>query len=153
LFSVVFAAAVLGFGSAEAAMVPATDDSGGDTLEQFVRKCKAVDVLQGRSKELSGTAGFKAGLDFGQCVGYITGVLEFHAVVRGADPEAALFCLPARGISISDVIQLVTKYAEEHPEDRHKPINAHLVGILITAFPCREEPASNSDQNRSTEHL
>src|SRR5215510_6708684 len=148
LLSILVAATVLALaGSADAATIRATDDTGGDTVEQFVRKCKAVDVVQDRSKDLSGAAGFKGGFDFGQCVGYVSGVLEFHAIVRGVDPEAALFCLPARGISISEVIKLVTKYADEHPEDRQKSINAYLLGILITAFPCGEEPASNSDQN------
>lgn len=132
---------------------PATPDSGGDTLEQFLQKCKAVGAIKEASVPLDGADGFKAGFEFGQCVGYISGVLELHAVVRGADPDAALFCLSPRGITINEVIKLVTKYADEHPEDLKKSASVNLLGILMSVFPCEEPSTKNSESPRPAIHL
>src|SRR5262245_20189887 len=65
------ASLILFAGSVHAAPVGSADDSGGDTLEQFVKKCKAVDAFKERSGDMHSAEGFKAGFDFGQCVGYI----------------------------------------------------------------------------------
>jgi hypothetical protein len=139
-FAVTAAIALIFARSAQAA--PGTDSSGGDTLEQFLRKCKAVDVVKQRSTDFNGAEGFKAGFDFGQCVGYISGVLEFHAVMRGAEPGSAVFCLPLRGITINRVITLVTRYAEEHPEELQKSLSVELLGVLASVFTCTDAPLS-----------
>jgi hypothetical protein len=144
----------VGTAYAAPASSPATaPDSGGDTLEQFLQKCKAVGAIKEASAPLDGADGFKAGFEFGQCVGYISGVLELHAVVRGADPDAALFCLSSHGITINEVIKLVTKYADEHPEDLKKSASVNLLGILMSVFPCQEPSTKNSDSPRPAIHL
>jgi len=156
LLSVMMTVIVVSFvGTAYAApaSTPASPDSGGDTLEQFLQKCKAVGVIKEASTPLDGADGFKAGFEFGQCVGYISGVLELHAVVRGADPDAALFCLSPHGVTINEVIRLVTKYADEHPEDLKKSASVNLLGILMSVFPCQEPSTTNSESPRPTIHL
>jgi hypothetical protein len=140
-------------GSVHATPAAGSADSGGDTLEQFAQKCKAVDALKERAADVQGADGFKAGFDFGQCVAYISGVLEFHAVLRGIDPEMALFCVPARGVTINEVVKLVVKYADEHPEDRKKSISGTLLGLLMQEFPCQAEPSKKPDSERSTTRL
>jgi hypothetical protein len=124
-----------------------------DTLEQFVQKCKAVDAIKQQSDQLNGPEAFRAGFEFGQCVGYISGVLELHAVVRGIDPDAALFCLPEGGLSLNNAIKLITTYAEKHPEDLHIPIGVNLLSILVSEFPCEQSAPTSSETNRPTTHL
>lgn len=124
-----------------------------DTLEQFVQKCKAVDAIKQEPEHLNGPEAFRAGFEFGQCVGYISGVLELHAVVRGLDADAALFCLPDRGFSLNDAIKLVTTYAEKHPEQLQVPIGVNLLSILVSEFPCQHDGSTPSDSNRPTTHL
>jgi hypothetical protein len=153
LASVAVASLILFAGAAHAAPGGSANDSGGDTLEQFVKKCKAVDAFKERSEGTNSAEGFRAGFDFGQCVGYISGVLEFHAVLRGIDPGAALFCVPSQGITISEVIKLITKYADEHPEDGSKSISGSLLGVLIEALPCQEAIQKKSDSDRSPTRL
>jgi hypothetical protein len=71
------------------------------------------------------TSTFKAGL-FG---GYVMGV---HDALENRD-----FCSPAGGTR-SQILDVVTKYLEAHPEIRHKSGFALIIEALKKEFPCKK---------------
>lgn len=68
------------------------------------------------------------------CLAYIRGVAEGLKVSEGSG-AARLFCLPVGG-DYGQARDVVVKYLNDHPEQRHYPA-AYLVSFALTqAFPC-----------------
>ena len=71
-----------------------------------------------------------------RCIGYIDGMLEFHALIQVVKPRVTLFCLPPAGISIDQARRVFVKWAQEHPSQLHETARVSVVLALVEAFPC-----------------
>ena len=73
----------------------------------------------------------------GTCAGYIMGVIDSHNGAAGTEkmPEP-YFCIPG-DVSRGQLIDIVLKYVEAHPERRHFG-GATLIWIaLVFEYPCQ----------------
>src|ERR671912_535945 len=55
------------------------------------------------------------------CSRYIDGILDMQAVMIGLGGAFPLFCLPQAGVSVDDATKIFVKWANEHPDELHKP--------------------------------
>ena len=120
------------------------DENGGDTLEQFVRKCQVVVDKERLPATEDLVEHFTAGLDTGQCTGYLSGVLELHTLIRNASPASSVFCVPSKGITVYQAVKILLKHAHEHPEYLHQPVLVQALLSLAVAFPCKETRSKGS---------
>jgi hypothetical protein len=56
---------------------------------------------------------------------------------------------PPEGVSYKQGIDMVAKYLQDTPSNRHRPATEIILGILITAFPCEREPTRADPANRN----
>ena len=80
----------------------------------------------------------QAGYQAGMCLGYIRAVSD--AVQSSANSKTgvpALFCIPGgeAGVTSGQVVKVVIKYLEEHPQDLHKDAAGLVMSGLAEAFP------------------
>lgn len=71
------------------------------------------------------------------CSRYIDGILDMQSVMIGLGGAFPLFCLPQSGVSVDDAMKVFVKWANEHPDELHKPARVSVVVALNAAFPCR----------------
>jgi hypothetical protein len=71
------------------------------------------------------------------CSRYIDGILDMQSVMIGLGGAFPLFCLPKSGVSVDDATKIFIKWANEHPDELHKPARVSVVVALNAAFPCR----------------
>ena len=71
------------------------------------------------------------------CSRYIDGILDMQAVMMGLGGAFPLFCLPKSGLSVDQAMKIFIKWANEHPDERHKAARISVVVALNAAFPCR----------------
>jgi len=60
------------------------------------------------------------------CFGFVVGISDAHST---------LWCSPA-DVDPTQMIRIVTKYSQEHPEDVRLPAGSLVANALFTAFPC-----------------
>jgi len=86
---------------------------------------------------------FQKGMDMGSCWGYVGGVYESlrsertcpNLLVKPWVPGRSVICVP-EGVTYVQVIRVVVKFLQVHPERLHE-YRLHLVQEAIkTAFPC-----------------
>jgi hypothetical protein len=71
------------------------------------------------------------------CSRYIDGILDMQSVMIGLGGAFPLFCLPPSGVSVDNATKIFIKWANEHPNELHKPARVSVVVALNAAFPCR----------------
>ena len=72
-----------------------------------------------------------------RCSGYLAGIVDANAIVSGMRGKpAALFCLPDTGLENEQVIRIVVKYLNDHPEHLHEQARMGAIIALRLAFPC-----------------
>ncbi len=77
-------------------------------------------------------------LDFGYCVGYLTGLQGMEWFTRVVlEQQDKLFCIPA-GVGAEQRVRVVVQYLEEHPERLHLPAAGEVAIALNKAFPCAD---------------
>ena len=70
------------------------------------------------------------------CDGYILGILDFQeALVGWSRLDEPIFCTPDSAIS-GQLIKVVIKYLNEHPEKLHFAASGAVTNALGIAFPC-----------------
>jgi len=70
------------------------------------------------------------------CVGYVMGITDAHGTFTDWGEMSPLWCTPDN-MSTGQMVRVVTKYLQEHPEDLHLQA-ASLVSIALRkAFPCK----------------
>lgn len=113
--------------------------------EVLRNECRAV--LRGREEGAMKQADMVLAQD---CLGYIRGFVDGHAVVRDArsaaqrgtteatrDTGSAVgYCLP-ENVSVEQPVEVYVKFADEHPELLHFPAALLLHDALAEGFPCR----------------
>ena len=70
----------------------------------------------------------------GACVGYIVGIVDSHDTMVKVT-EVPMFCQPENATA-GQLVKVVTKYLNEHPEDLHYSASSEVYGALMEAFPC-----------------
>ena len=77
---------------------------------------------------LAGQFGARAGL----CVGFINGYRQLATML----PEQKLLCLPSENVPNGQLIKVVVKYLDQHPEKLHLPAAQLIYESTNEAFPC-----------------
>jgi len=71
-----------------------------------------------------------------QCSSYIVGVVDIHSAFVGWKDLERYWCFPSNNMGKSQLVRVVTKYLQEHPEDLHFLASGLVANALILAFPC-----------------
>jgi len=69
------------------------------------------------------------------CFGFVTGISDAHDNFVVWDKMSPLWCSPDN-VAASQLIRIVTKHLQEHPEILHDAASSQVLNALITAFPC-----------------
>ena len=73
---------------------------------------------------------------YNECAGYIMGLIDYQdTLLDWSDLDKPLFCVPD-GAKTSQLVKVVTKYLNEHPERLHLNISSVAAISLYEAFPC-----------------
>ena len=91
------------------------------------------------SEDCKTSDGNSATFQDGVCLGYVLGAkdsFEFAAKVHHVTPD---FCIPD-GVTNGQVVKVVVKYLNNHPEDLHYSAESLVVYALGAAFRCAEVP-------------
>jgi hypothetical protein len=72
----------------------------------------------------------------GRCLGYIIGVADLQTMVKKTLPENRQSCI-AEGVTAGQILEVVTKYLNQHPEERHFNASVLIVKAIAEAFPCQ----------------
>ena len=74
--------------------------------------------------------------EYQACGAYIAGIHDYQAtLVAWTDLDGPFFCAPAKG-KTSQLVKVVTKYLNEHPEKLHLAASGLVSSALYDAFPC-----------------
>ena len=71
----------------------------------------------------------------GVCVGYIRAIYDQNLFEQAMYTRPQFFCIPQEA-SPKQVIRVVVKYLEDHPEELHRPAYWPVSIALPAAFPC-----------------
>lgn len=73
----------------------------------------------------------------GLCLGYIVGVVDSFNTTSTIKGENQIFCIPP-GVTSGQLVLVMKKSMQEHPETLHLPASAHTLSALTAAFPCNQ---------------
>ncbi len=71
----------------------------------------------------------------GMCLGYIVGVVDSFNTTYALKGVKRVFCIPP-GVTSGQLVLVLKKSMQEHPETLHLPASAHTLSALTAAFPC-----------------
>lgn len=74
-------------------------------------------------------------LKAGVCIGFIDGWLQLAMMLKPPLVSQELFC-PPKGVTNQQVIDIVVKYMNDHPEKLHQPAAQILYDAISDSFPC-----------------
>ena len=74
----------------------------------------------------------KGGSSEGVCIGYIEGVSDAS---EGKTWDGTPYCAP-KGATNGQLVKIVTKYLNDHPEHLHLSAHSIVQQALLEAFPC-----------------
>lgn len=81
---------------------------------------------------------FIKGAANGLADGYMLGVISVNKAIKPSDAIKGIgYCVPENA-SVGQVADVVQKYLNSHPENRHFPANALISFAMKDAFPCRK---------------
>jgi len=92
----------------------------------------ANDLLEYCEAQISETGSVAKG---NACAGYIMGIVDLYRSLVVLGHTQRLWCHPEK-VHSNQLVRIVTKYLQEHPEDLHRPASTLVVNALIKAFPC-----------------
>ena len=73
---------------------------------------------------------------YNACAGYILGLIDYQEVMLGwSDLDEPYFCQP-QGATSDQLVKVVTKYLNEHPEDQYLSAGGAVANAMHEAFPC-----------------
>lgn len=73
----------------------------------------------------------------GLCVGYGSGVLDYHLADTAGRRRARRVCLPTPGPTRGEARTMFIAWAHEHPQYMSEPAVDGVMRFLIATFPCR----------------
>ena len=71
-----------------------------------------------------------------ECLGYIKGIFDVHGNLIDFGVMKPVWCMP-KGVSLDQLLRIVTKYLQEHYESLHTCAGTHVINAFVEAFPCR----------------
>lgn len=108
-----------------------------DKTEELVRQCEPVLVAEAAVLREDRREVFAENqYDIGYCTGFFAAILDANFISQLTLGES-LFCLP-NGISISQMVKIYVRFADDHPETLHDRIPITIAVALGQAFPCLE---------------
>lgn len=103
----------------------------GDKASELMTKCRNITYLDPGAKGNP--------VDYSLCIGYITGVVDGGTVGSGYKAKTFPVCTP-EGATREQLVRVVLKYGDDHPERLHLPAVAFVIEALANAFKCRVVP-------------
>ena len=71
-----------------------------------------------------------------ECVGYVEGINDYQTTLLGwSFLDEPYFCTP-KGVRSYQLVKVVTKYLNDHPEELHLEAGGLAAVALYKAFPC-----------------
>jgi hypothetical protein len=121
-----------------ALVLPCAAEEPGVSGLAMLRYCQAaVDIVDGRSEQLTKTQILEAGF----CMGWTRGTVALMSTYEGLLGKERLFC-PPEGVTNGQAIWIVLRYLQNHPEALHKSGPPLAYRAILEAFPCPAEPAA-----------
>ncbi len=74
----------------------------------------------------------------GLCVGYGSGVLDYHLADTAGRKRARKVCVPAQPPTRGEARQMFVTWAKTHPQYMDEPAVDGVMRFLIATFPCRK---------------
>ena len=68
-------------------------------------------------------------------IGYLGGFNDAAVLIDTAAAHG-IYCVPPTGIENDQLVRVVKKYLDEHPEDLHQSARILILFALREAFPC-----------------
>src|SRR5438270_13413720 len=103
----------------------------GGSGEQLTQDCSAIDHMT------DGQAPIKDVPKIQFCIGYISGVVDFHSLATAGGHAAGLYCVSGQA-TITHLGKIVYQFGDTHPEKLHLPAVAFVSLALTDAFPCNK---------------
>lgn len=72
----------------------------------------------------------------GQCIGVIQGTLDTLDLTHALLNSPKLVCLPNGGLETLQIMKIVVKYLNEHPDRLHLNESGLISTALLVSFPC-----------------
>jgi len=79
-----------------------------------------------------------ASFGFGYCAGYVAGVAHLVSVESYEGSTYFWKSCPPKAATTEQLVDVVKKFLNEHPEDRHRPALLLVLKALSNAFPCQQ---------------
>ena len=70
------------------------------------------------------------------CISYLAGIVDTTEAWVSYELLPKRFCMPD-GTTLSQLKKFYIKYANEHPEDLHRPGSRIAISAFFEAFPCK----------------
>lgn len=71
----------------------------------------------------------------GMCLGYVVGVVDSFNTTNPLKTSKKIICIPP-AVTSGQLVLVIKKSMQEHPETLHLPASAHTLSALTEAFPC-----------------
>ena len=71
----------------------------------------------------------------GMCLGYVVGVVDSFNTTNPLQTSKRIICIPP-AVTSGQLVLVLKKSMQEHPETLHLPASAHTLSALTAAFPC-----------------
>ncbi|MGK2287274.1 Rap1a/Tai family immunity protein [Pedomonas sp. V897] len=84
----------------------------------------------------TGSSGMKEAFDYGVCMGFIAGSLDYVQLINEA-AKKNITCVPD-GVTAGQAKDIVVKYLQNNPEKRHEPQPLVTIFAFQDAFPCSQ---------------
>jgi hypothetical protein len=72
----------------------------------------------------------------GMCLGYVVGVVDSFNTTNPIKTSKKIICIPP-AVTSGQLVLVLKKSMQEHPETLHLPASAHTLSALTAAFPCK----------------
>lgn len=116
----------------------ASTDSGpellyfGGTAIDLLNQCKVLRAIDRDPK----VANINANpFHFEKCAAYIVGIIDGLQAARTVHPQNIFFCTPD-GAGDEELVRVVLRHSDDHPEDMHLPAATFVVKALARVYPC-----------------
>ena len=102
--------------------------------DQSLHGVKTEDFLATCKKGLS-AIDLNKDANFTYCEGFIAGIADARSLVHSAGAE---LCVPS-SVTATQMVKIVEKYGDDHPEDLHLPSATFVAKALLRVYTCKQQ--------------